>query len=155
MGIWLANDVCSVCGPTVSVEDGKMRSVTEYFSLIAQVAATLLVAYVVLVGPRRNPDRVARITEVIGSALMAFVLVGAMAFALPTADHSKETETSGWMLLAMIMSVLAMIFSAFGRPVRADKPFWFRPADPIDSHLRPRRTRSVARPMGTRSRHRR
>jgi len=35
----------------VSERNGRMQHVTEYFALIAQVSATLLVAYVVLVGP--------------------------------------------------------------------------------------------------------
>lgn len=96
---------------------------TEYFALIAQVSATLLVAYVVLVGPRRNPDRIACLSEVIGAVLMAFVLVGAMTSALPTADHSKDMANSGWMLLAMIVSVLAMILAGFVRPASAAKPF--------------------------------
>ncbi len=89
----------------------------------------------------------------IGAVLMAFVLVGAMTSALPTADHSKDMANSGWMLLAMIVSVLAMIFAGFVRPASAAKPFWFRPDDTNQSRLRPRRPRSAARPIRPRSKH--
>jgi cytochrome bd-type quinol oxidase subunit 2 len=132
-----------------------MQRVTEYFALIAQVSATLLVAYVVLVGPRRNPDRVARLSELTGAAMMAFVLVWALASALPIADHSKDVVNSGWMLLAMIVSVFAMIFAAFIRPANAAKHFWFRQPEPIQTRLRSRRPGLAARPVRHRFRQRR
>jgi hypothetical protein len=119
---------------------------TDYFSLIAQVAATLLVAYVVLVGPRRNDDRVARVIEVLGAALMVSVLVGAMASAVPIVDHVKDAENATYLLLAMVLSVLLMVFAAFVRPVKAGRPFWFRSPEPAKPNVDAPTGGSSARP---------
>lgn len=131
----------------MSASSGRLRRMTDYFSLIAQVAATLLVAYVVLVGPRRNADRFARVLEVLSAVLMAYVLVTAMALALPRFDQSRDSEFAGYLYLLVLMSVLMMVFAAFVRPDKADRPFWFRPLEPAKSSAEPQPRRPAARPV--------
>ena len=57
----------------MSASSGRLCRMAEFFSLITQVAATLRVAYVMLVGPRRNADRFARALETLSAVLMAYV----------------------------------------------------------------------------------
>jgi hypothetical protein len=119
----------------MSASSGRLRRMTDYFSLVAQVAATLLVAYVVLVGPRRNDDRIARVIEVLSAAFMACALVSALAFALPRSDYSKDSVNAGYLFLTVLLSALLMVVAAFVRPVRAARGFWFRPPKPAKSNV--------------------